>query len=291
MKVGFIGLGIMGSRMATNLLKSGNELVVYNRTREKASSLEKAGAVWADQPASVAKQVDIIFTMLATPKAVREVALGSQGFLDSMKPGSLWVDCSTVNPSFSQKMATEAQQRQVHFMDAPVAGSRGPAEKGQLLFLVGGDASDLEKARPLLEVMGQKITHAGGVSMGSSLKLVFNLLLALSMLTFSEALVLGESLGLTRSMLFDALQGAAAVAPAAYGKRQKIEAGDYSADFPLQWMQKDLELISVSAYEKGASLPLSGLAKEVYALAMRYGLAGDDFSAVYRFLSEKKNGR
>src|ERR1700690_3924068 len=128
MNIGFIGLGIMGSRMAANLQKCGHSLVIYNRTREKAEPLLSRGATWADSPATLATQVEIIFTMLAHPDAVEEVALGEEGFLPHLMPGRMWIDCSTVNPSFSRKMAAEAQARGIRFLGAPVTGSKGLVE-------------------------------------------------------------------------------------------------------------------------------------------------------------------
>jgi 3-hydroxyisobutyrate dehydrogenase/glyoxylate/succinic semialdehyde reductase len=167
MKIGFIGLGIMGSRMAANLLKKGHDLVVYNRTRQKADSLIQAGAIWAPTPADVAKQVTVIITMLARPDAVAETALiGKNGFLNQLVDNSLWIDCSTVNPSFSRLMAHEAKQRKIRFIDAPVGGSKGPAEQGQLLFFVGGEKADVDEARLLLEAMGKAVYHVGGHGMG-----------------------------------------------------------------------------------------------------------------------------
>ena len=192
MKIGFIGLGIMGSRMAENLRKKGHELVVYNRTKKKAEPLIAAGAVWAPTPADVAKQVSVLITMLAKPDAVAETALlGKYGFLNHLADNSLWIDCSTVNPSFSRLMASEAKQRRVRFLDAPVTGSRGPAEQAQLLFFVGGEKADLDEARPLLEAMGKAVHHIGNHGMGTSMKMVGNLILAQAMVAFSEAIVLG----------------------------------------------------------------------------------------------------
>src|SRR5258708_15788328 len=142
MKMGFVGLGARGSRMAVNLQKSGAPLVVYNRSREKAAALVSAGAVWADTPAALAAEVEVLFTMLAHPAAVREAALGQDGFLDRLRPGALWIDCSTVNPSFSREIAAAAQATKLRFLDAPVAGSRVPAAKGELVFFVGGNVAD-----------------------------------------------------------------------------------------------------------------------------------------------------
>src|SRR4051812_13896680 len=159
MKIGFIGLGIMGSRMAANLRKHGHSLFVFNRTREKAEPLIAEGAEWADSPGALALQVEAIFTMLAHPGAVEETALGGDGFLRYLEPGKMWIDCSTVNPSFSRKMETEANLKGVGFLDAPVTGSKGTAEQAQLTFWVGGQRSDLDAYRSLLECMGNRIIH------------------------------------------------------------------------------------------------------------------------------------
>jgi 3-hydroxyisobutyrate dehydrogenase-like beta-hydroxyacid dehydrogenase len=138
MKIGFIGLGIMGSRMASNLQKRGHSLVVFNRTREKADPLVAEGATWADSLAALAPQVEVIFTMLAHPDAVEEAVLGKEGFLSHLAPGQMWVDCSTVNPSFSRNMAAEAQAQGIRFLGAPVTGSKGQAAGAKLTFLGGG---------------------------------------------------------------------------------------------------------------------------------------------------------
>jgi 3-hydroxyisobutyrate dehydrogenase-like beta-hydroxyacid dehydrogenase len=224
MKVGFIGLGTMGSRMATNLQKHGYSLVVSNRTREKAESLLATGAKFADSPAALAAQVDILFTMLAHPDAVEEAAFGRDGFLPHLESGRIWVDSSTVNPSFSRKMAAAAEPRGVRFLDAPVTGSKPAAAQAKLIFWVGGAAADLETCRPLLQRMGSKIVYCGPAGMGTSLKMVMNQLLGTQLAAFAEALVLGQSLGLSREVLFDALFNGPAVAPFIAIKRDRLEA-------------------------------------------------------------------
>ena len=286
MKIGFIGLGIMGSRMAANLQKHGHSLVVFNRSREKAEPLMARGATWADSPAALAPKVEVIFTMLAHPDAVEEAALGEDGFLRYPQPGQMWIDCSTVNPSFSRKMAAEAKARGVGFLDAPVTGSKGQAELAKLTFWVGGETSDLETYRPLLECMGNRIIHCGGPGTGASLKMVMNQLLGTTMAAFAEGLAFGESLGLSREVLFEALLGGPAAAPFLALKRERIENGNYEpADFPLRWLQKDLHLAAVSAYETGAAMPLTNAAKELFRLAIRDGRGNEDFSAIYDYLA------
>ena len=285
MKIGFIGLGIMGSRMAANLQKNGYSLVMFNRTRAKAEPLLGPCGTFSDSPAKLAEQVDILFTMLAHPDAVEQAALGRNGFLGNLMPNALWVDCSSVDPSFSKKMAAQAAARQIRFVDAPVTGSAPVAAEAKLIFWVGADTADLERIRPLLLCMGNKIVHSGGHGMGTSMKMVVNVLLGAGMASFAEAMALGQGLGLSQKMLFDSLLGAPTVAPFLASKREKIESGNYEAEFPLRWMQKDMHLASVSAYEVGVAMPSANVTKEIYRLAMRDGHDTQDFSAIYGYLT------
>jgi 3-hydroxyisobutyrate dehydrogenase-like beta-hydroxyacid dehydrogenase len=293
MAVGFIGLGIMGSGMAANLLRAGHPLVVHNRTRSKADQLIADGALWADTPAEVARQSSILFTMVARPEAAMEIALGPDGFLGSLPAGSLWVDCSTVNPSFSRRMAAEAEKFGVKLIDAPVTGSKAAARAGELVFLVGGEPGDVAECQPYLDQMGKQTVHVGAQGAGASLKIVFNLTVGQSMLAFSEAISLGRSLGLSTETLHGFLIGAMPVAALISLKRPKIESGNYDADFPLRLMWKDLHLAALTAYEQGVPLPSGNAAKEVYAAAARAGLSDDDFSVIYSFINEEapKTGR
>jgi 3-hydroxyisobutyrate dehydrogenase-like beta-hydroxyacid dehydrogenase len=287
MRIGFIGLGIMGGGMAANLQNSGYDLIVHNRTAEKAQPLLDAGAVWASSPAELAPEVDLLFTMLADPEAVLQTALGEEGFLNQLPDGALWIDCSTTNPSFARHMGSQAAARGVRFIDAPVAGSRDQAANAELTFIAGASEKDLEDCRPELECMGQRIFHAGEVGMGTSLKVVLNHQLAVAMASFAEGAVLGEELGIDRDMLFDFLLASPVVAPFIKNKRSKMESGDYDTEFPLKLMQKDLHMASIAGFESGAALPLGGVAKELYKLAIRSSYGDMDFSAIYQFLFEE----
>ncbi len=288
MKIGFIGLGIMGSSMAMNLLKNNYDLTVYNRTKSKANSLVKAGAKLAEAPAEAAKDADILITMLGDPIAVENTALGKDGFLSSLKKNALWVDCSTVNPTFSKEMHNKAKENEIRFMDAPVGGTRMPAEKGELVFFVGGDEKDLKEVEPLMKIMGKAINHMGEVGAGTSIKMIFNLMLGVNMVAFSEAVTLGESLGIKKEKIFDIMIGGIAAPPFLSYKRNKMETNKYEPDFPLQWMQKDLELASITGYENNVPMPTVNAAKEIFAIAKRKGFADLDFASVYEFLNSKK---
>ena len=216
----------------------------------------------------------------------RQAKLGKDGFLFHLAPGQLWVDCSTVNPSFSRDMAEQAYRRRIRFMDSPVTGSRNEAAAAALSFWVGGNQADLEACRPLLACMGKKILYAGGNGMGAALKMVMNQFLGTTMAAFAEGLVLGESMGVARATLLDALLNGPAAGPMVTAKSKRIECGNFDADFSLRWLQKDLHLASISGYESGAALPLTNAVKEVYRLAIRAGFGDKDISVIYQYLAQ-----
>jgi 3-hydroxyisobutyrate dehydrogenase-like beta-hydroxyacid dehydrogenase len=282
-KIGFIGLGIMGSRMAANLQAQGHTLFVHNRTQAKAAFLLEQGATWAEHPAAAA-DVDLLVTMLAHPEAVQTAALGEHGFLPALAPHTLWIDCSTVHPSFSRTMAQEAHKREVRLVDAPVTGSKQQAANGELVFFVGGNAGDVVQCQPVLEAMGRRVVHVGEQGMGTAAKMVINVLLGTAMATFAEAMAFGRSLGIAEETLLTILIGGPVVAPFLAGKQAKFASGDYSAEFPLQWMHKDLHLATLTAYETGAGSFFATTAQALFRLALQAGHGEDDFSALYDYL-------
>ncbi|MCL4262596.1 MAG: NAD(P)-dependent oxidoreductase [Anaerolineae bacterium] len=281
MHIGFIGLGIMGSRMAANLLKHHVALTIFNRTPAKTAPLVEQGARPANTPADFAN-VDILFTMLAHPEAITAVALADDGFIHHLRPGALWVDCSTVTPSFSLSLAKTAEAHGVEFLDAPVAGSKPQAANGELTFFVGGTAENVETCRPYFNMMGNKVVHVGSSGAASALKVVINSLLGTAMASFAEALALGHSLGLPAELLLNVLVGGPVVPPFMAMKRLKIEQQQYESDFPLEWMHKDLHMAALAAYETAVPVPIIQSAKESYMQAMKDGLGALDFSAIYQ---------
>jgi 3-hydroxyisobutyrate dehydrogenase-like beta-hydroxyacid dehydrogenase len=285
--IGFIGLGTMGSRMAANVRAHGYELTVFNRTRDRADALLRAGARWAASPAALAAEAEVLFTMLPDPAAVSAAALGDGGFLRAMQNDTIWVNCGTVNPSFARDMAAAARSNRIRYVDAPVAGSKAAAQQAELLFMVGADSADLEACRPLLTCMSKRIVHVGTVGQGSALKMVNNLLIAVAMEAFAEGAALGQAFGIGRDLIFDTLVGGPIVAPFIAAKRPRIDRHDYEdADFSLRLIEKDLHLAALSGYEAGVAMPLVGAANEIYRLAMRHGLADQDFAAIYAFLND-----
>ncbi len=290
MNIGFIGMGIMGSRMALNLLEAGNDLTISNRTREKAQPLLDKGARWAESPAELAAAVDILFTMLSTPAAVREVASGENGFLQAMPRGALWVNCTTVDPDFARQMAGLAAAQGVGYLDAPVAGTKGPAASGELVFLLGGDGADIDTCRPYFDCMGKKTVHLGDAGMGSSMKMLFNLMLGCTMAAYSETLVLGEAFGFSKDDVGKVLLDAPVTAPFLKMKHPLITENNFEEHFPLCWMRKDLHLAADAAYRNGVALPALNSIKEIYGLAEKQGLGRKDFAAVYTMLAKNGSG-
>ncbi|MGB3778265.1 MAG: NAD(P)-dependent oxidoreductase [Tunicatimonas sp.] len=286
MNVTFIGLGIMGSRMARNLLNNNVKLTVYNRSDGPARALEQQGALRASSASEAVREADVVFTMLSSPEVVTEVATGPAGFLPSMQKRALWVDCSTVNPSFSRTAREAAAQQQLRFIDAPVAGTKPQAENAELVFFVGGDQADLAGVEPLLNFMGQKVMHIGDVGQGASFKMLVNALLAQSMVLFSETLLLGEKMGLDKNFLLDTLPNLAVSAPFTKAKAEMIRNNNYEVQFPLELMYKDLHLAALTAYEHQQPLYLANLAKELYGRAVQNGLGRQDFAAVHQELTK-----
>ncbi len=279
MKIGFIGLGIMGSRMASNLLKAHYELVVYNRSKSKAIDLIEKGASFTNSVEELAAQSDIVFTMLSTPDVVREIA---ELMLPQLKAASWWVDCSTVNPSFSREMNQLSKKHNIRFVDAPVAGSKGPAEAGELLFLAGGKEEELEDLAPFFNAMGKKTLYLNEVGNGANVKMLINLLLAQSMTAFSEAMNLGKGMGMDESLLLNILTATPVVAPFLSAIKPRLEQGIFDVNFPLKWIHKDIMLALDTASEVGVSMPSLDQTESLYKMALGKGLGDEDFSAIYK---------
>jgi len=287
MKVAFIGLGIMGSRMAANLVKNGVDLTVFNRSKEPQMELEKKGAASADSVNEAVKDADVVFSMLSTPEVVESVFMIENEGLSAMKKNAIWVDCSTVNPSFSKAAYNAARSYGIRFIDAPVAGTKPHAEQAQLAFFVGAEASLLEEVKPLLNFMGHKVLHIGETGKGASFKMLVNILLAQSMAIFSEAVLLGEKMGIATEFLLDTIPNLVVSAPFTKFKAEMVRSGDYTVQFPLEWMNKDLHLAAVTAYELNQPLYLANITKELFTEANKKGIGRLDFAAIHLFLAER----
>ncbi|HYW94133.1 MAG TPA: NAD(P)-dependent oxidoreductase, partial [Bacteroidales bacterium] len=215
---------------------------------------------------------------------IKEQAISETGFLDNLRPGATWIDFSTVNPGFTQEMAAEAKRRNIRFVDAPVAGSSLPAEKGELVIFAGGSENDLKDIEPLFNAIGRKTVYLGETGKGTAMKMVVNLILANAMVSFAEGVNLGKSLGLDYETIAGALIGGPVTAPFLSAKNEKIASGNYSAEFPLKHMLKDLFLATLEGYHHNTPLPQTSATRELFALAVKQGLGDLDFSAVYKLL-------
>lgn len=288
-RIGFLGLGIMGRGMAVNLVQAGYPLTVWNRTKDKALQLAELGALIAENPAQAASNQDVIITMLADPKAVENVAYRPDGILAGIRPGSILIDSSTVDPHTSLKLAAAVKAKEAHFLDAPVAGSKKAAEEGQLIMMVGGSPDTLASVRPILETMSKQIIHAGPVGMGTYLKLCFNLIVSHMAAALSEGLLLGAKAGLDPSLILETI-GAGIIASKFYDwKGQCILNRDFSTNFSLRLMHKDLNLIMSAAYELDVPLPVTAVVKELFGTAKSCANPDDDFSSVIRALESVAN--
>lgn len=286
MKVAFIGLGIMGSRMAANLLNNGLDLTVYNRSSQASTALQAEGAKVADTANAAVAEADIVFSMLSTPAVVRQLFFGEGAALAHMKTGAIWVDCTTVNPSFSQDALAAAQKYNIRFADAPVAGTKPHAENAELVFFVGADESLLSTISPYLDLMGKKTIRIGQTGQGASFKMLVNIMLAQSMIIFSEAVILGERMGINKDFLLEMIPNLVVAAPFTKFKAEMVRQDAYEVQFPLEWMQKDLHLAAVTAYEHQQPLYLANVAKELFAAASKQGLGRLDFAAIHRYLEQ-----
>jgi 3-hydroxyisobutyrate dehydrogenase len=285
--IAFLGLGLMGSGMAQNLLKAGYPLTVFNRTRAHATPFGELGAQIAETPKDAAQGADVIISMVADDHASRAVWLGEQGALAGAKNGALFIESSTLSTNWVRELAALAAKQGCAFLDAPVVGSKMQAAAGELIFFVGGDEPVLERARPVLEAMGKHIHHLGPTSSGATIKLVINLMLAVQIAVFAEGLSLAERAGLNPQQVGELLIEGLPGSPIIKRKAPQILKRDYATNFALRWMHKDLTYALDEAARQTVPLPLVATAREIYRLAMARGFADQDFTAVAEALRPK----
>lgn len=285
--VGLIGLGLMGKPMGHNLLKAGFQLHVWNRTPARADSLIAAGAKLENSPRDVAVASDVLLTIVSDPPALEEVLWGrpgkDTGALASLRPGSLYIDSSTVSPALARKVATACAERRVAFLDAPVTGGTWGAEKGELVFMVGGQAEALKAAEPLLSVLGKRWFHLGPNGAGQTIKLAMNLILALQVDALAEALTLVTHAGLEGQKLVEVMQSSMARAAVLDVKAPLLLKGEYPPSFPLRLMHKDVGLALDLARETGVTLPAAAAAFSTYSAVKAKAQEDLDYAAVMKF--------
>lgn len=284
-KVGFLGIGIMGYAMASNLLKAGYEVTVWNRSPDKCKDLATEGAQVAASPAEVVAASDITLAMLSDPEACLAVATGPDGVAAAMAPGKGYVDVSTVDAATARQVAAAVRGAGGLYLEAPVSGSKGPAQQGQLIFLTGGDRHLYEASAPLLEVMGKASFFLGEVGAGANMKLVVNMVMGTMLASYAEGLELAKQCGLQQSDLVDVIKLGAIASPMFQLKAPAMIEGSYPPAFPLKHQQKDLRLALALGDEVEQPLPLAAAANELYKRARAEGYSDADFSAVMAAVS------
>jgi 3-hydroxyisobutyrate dehydrogenase-like beta-hydroxyacid dehydrogenase len=283
---GFLGLGIMGAPMAANLIRAGHGLTVWNRTADKCGPLVDLGAKKAATVREVVAASDITFAMLADPAAAERVVFGPDGVIDGMSAGRGYVDMSTVDESTSRNISEAVAGAGGRFLEAPVSGTKKPAEDGTLIILTAGDEGLYEEASPLLDIMGKKRLFLGEVGQGARMKLVVNMIMGGMMSSFCEGLALGSKGGLSSDDILDVLASGALANPMFAGKGALIAKGDFGPAFPLKHMQKDLRLATDLGDILCQSLPSAEAAHQAFTRALTEGLGDEDFSAVFKTVTD-----
>jgi 3-hydroxyisobutyrate dehydrogenase-like beta-hydroxyacid dehydrogenase len=282
-KVGLIGLGLMGKPMGLNLLKAGFALTVWNRTASRADELVAAGAKLAQSPRELAANSELVLSIVSDPPALEEVLWGQNGAMQGFQREGIYIDSSTVSPTLARKVATTCQERGVRFLDAPVTGGDWGAKKGELVFMVGGDAATLTEAEPVLRVLGKKWFHLGPNGAGQTIKLAMNMILALEVDALAEALALVTAAGLQGEELVEVMQSSMARSGVLDIKSQNLLKGDYTPSFPLRLMLKDMRLALELAQQTHVELPATEAAFKTYSTVKEAAKEDLDYSAVMKF--------
>jgi 3-hydroxyisobutyrate dehydrogenase len=279
--VGFVGLGIMGSRMAASLARAGHPVTVYNRTASKAEAwvAEHGGRV-AATPREAAKSASAVITMVVDGTQVEEVVLGEDGAVHGAAPGTLFVDCSTIAPTDARRIGAALAERGLPFVDAPVSGSSPKAETGTLTIMAGGSEEDFARAKPFFDAMGETILHVGPLGHGQTVKVISNAVSATNAATLAQALVVGKATGVDLEALVTVLGASSSASTMVTLKAKPMLAHDYTPLFRLEHMLKDVGICLDESEAAGAPFPSAALARELYNAAMGRGLADEDFAAV-----------
>ena len=290
-RVGFVGLGNMGLPMAQNLIKAGHQVEGVDVNPHSVENLKAAGGAPVDMPAVAAARADAVITMLPAGKHVRDVYLGANGIIAAANPGTLMIDCSTIDVATARDVAKAGEARGLLMLDAPVSGGVGGATAGTLTFMVGGSAQAFIRAESILQCMGKTIVHAGGAGNGQAAKICNNMILGISMIAVSEAFVLAEKLGLEHQKLFDIASKSSGQCwsmtsycpvpgpvPASPANR------DYQAGFTAAMMHKDLKLAQDAAKASGAATELGAEAARLYSRYVESGEASRDFSGIIQMI-------
>jgi 3-hydroxyisobutyrate dehydrogenase-like beta-hydroxyacid dehydrogenase len=283
--IGFVGLGVMGGRMAKRLLDAGHRLTGHNRTRSKAEWLIEAGMRWADSPREVAEAAEITLSMVTDTRALRAIVNGPDGILAGLSDGKLYVDMSTVSPTESRELAGRVAECGARMLDAPVSGSVATLEEGRLAIMVGGAVEDVERVLAVLRDIGPKVTHVGGNGQAALVKIASNLNLAVQMLAFSEAVLLAEKGGVVRETAVEALLSGVIASPMLRYRGPFVLREPEDAWFDVNMMQKDLLLAQEAGRQLDVPLPTTAVANEFLTAARAMGMDKRDFAALFEVLA------
>ncbi len=278
--IGFCGLGLMGSRMAVNLKKKGFEVTVWNRSAASAEALKVHGISVAKTPAELAAKVDVFCTCVADVPALQSVALGPNGLIEGAKKGQLFIDFSTVSVPMVKRLEAAFAEKGVDFVDAPVTGSKGGAEKGTLVIMTGASDAALARANPVFMAVGEKVIHCGPVGAGTQVKLAGNLLIAGMLQSFSEGLLLTSKAGVDPKKLIEVVQASGFRSPYYDFKGPTLLAHDFTTHFSIDLMHKDLSLFLENAVANKVPTPTASSLRETYNLARAAGKGEQDIGAV-----------
>ncbi|MDO4561715.1 MAG: NAD(P)-dependent oxidoreductase [bacterium] len=279
--LGFIGTGVMGTSMAGHLLAAGNEVHVYNRTKERAMPLVGKGAVWEDTPADVAAKCDVVFTIVGFPKDVEEVYLGKNGLIENAKAGSVLVDMTTSSPKLARKIQAAGKKRGIGVLDAPVTGGDRGAREATLTIFAGGDKADFEKVRPYFEIMGRTIKHMGAAGDGQNAKLGNQIVIAGTMTGMCEALAFAKSCGLDLNEFIEAVGGGSAATWSLNNYGPRILKKDFAPGFFIKHYIKDMKLAEEAADEMELDLPALTVTRELYEELAEGGYENSGTQALY----------
>ena len=282
MRVAFLGLGIMGRPMASNLVKAGHEVAVWNRSAGK----EVEGARNAASPADAARDAEVVWLCVSDTAAVEQVLFGAEGVDQSLREGMIIADSSTISPSATRRFAERVARKGVRYVDSPVTGSKVGAEAGTLLFIVGGEEQTIETLKPLYAAMGKKIFRMGETGMGQSAKLAMNLQIALIYEGFAEGLTLAAKLGVEPATLVPLINASMVKSGVVEYKAPFVLQRDFTANFPLRLMRKDIRLALEAAKESRVKLPGLETVEEIYDMAVEDGHAELDFAATLMLLEK-----
>ena len=285
-RIGFIGIGLMGRHMARHLLEAGHPLTVWNRTESKAQELLSGGAAWADSPQAVARDSDVLITMVTDSAASEEVSCGSNGVLDGAHAGMILIDMSSIAPEMSRSIAERARAKGVSMLDAPVTGNPKVAAAGKLGIMVGGPEEIVESCLPILEIMAAKIVYAGRNGMGTTLKLINNLIMGVAIEAVSEALVLASKAGIDPQKVIDITSVGGARTGAMETRGPKMVRRNFTAGFSTNNMYKDLSSVMKLADECGVSLPATSTAWDILRAAKTRGNGDMDSCSVMMILED-----